>query len=81
VHTWSQRPGGKRLHNRYLITNIGGVKFGDSVEQGQEGEDDHISILDESSREDLWSQFVDPASAFDRIGTPVAVTGARRERG
>ncbi|MFT3695697.1 MAG: hypothetical protein QM831_21345 [Kofleriaceae bacterium] len=80
VHTWGQRPGGQRLHNRYLLTNIGGVKFGDSVERGQAGERDHISILDESSRAELWSQFIDPAGAFDRIGSPVAVTGSRRER-
>ncbi len=78
MHTWTQRPGGKRLHNRYLITNIGGVKFGDGVEQGQQGEDDHISILDESSRTDLWSQFIEPGDAFDRIGSPVAVIGVRR---
>ncbi len=77
VHTWGQRAGGQRLHNRYLVTNIGGVKFGDSVEQGQLGERDHISILDESSRADLWSQFVDPTGAFDRIGSPVAVIGTR----
>jgi hypothetical protein len=81
IHTWGQRPGGQRLHNRYLLTNIGGVKFGDSVEKGQQGENDHISILDESSRADLWSQFIEPAGAFDRIGSPVAVIGSRRERG
>ncbi len=31
LRCWRERQGGPRLHNRYIITDVGGVKFGDSI--------------------------------------------------
>lgn len=70
LHCWKERDGGPRLHNRYLLTEVGGVKFGDSIELGSAGHEDHISILDEPSRRRLWNQYLGDAPAFDRVGAP-----------
>lgn len=75
VHTWSQRRGGPRLHNRYLLTDVAGVQFGDSVSGGAAGEQDHLAILPDASRAELWAQYVDPGTGFERIGTAITVTG------
>lgn len=75
LHCWKERPGGKRFHNRYVVTDVGGVKFGDSIEMGKMGEEDHVSILDERSREELWAQFVGTPTAFDEAGAPQEFTG------
>ena len=75
LHTWQQRPGGPRLHNRYLITDVGGVQFGDSVEAGAAGETDRVSILEEATRAELWEHYVAPGTAFDRVGVAITVTG------
>lgn len=75
VHTWSQRRGGPRLHNRYLLTDVAGVQFGDSVSGGEAGEQDHLATLPDASRAELWAQYVEPGTSFERIGTAVSVTG------
>jgi hypothetical protein len=75
LHTWQQRPGGPRLHNRYLITDVGGVQFGDGVEAGAAGETDRVSILEEATRAELWEHYVAPGTAFDRVGVAITVTG------
>ncbi|MDH5672825.1 MAG: hypothetical protein OEZ06_11790 [Myxococcales bacterium] len=81
LRCWKHRTGGPRLHNRYLLTDIGGVKFGDGIELGDPGHEDHLSILDEPSRARLWDQYTGPAPAFDEAGAPqtfVGRTGGRR---
>jgi hypothetical protein len=79
LHTWQQRPGGPRLHNRYLLTEIGGVQFRDSVEIGAAGETDRLSILEEKTRAALWNDYAEPAAtSFDRIGVAIVIRGTRR---
>jgi hypothetical protein len=68
LHCWKERAGGPRLHNRYLITEIGGVEFGDGIELGDAGDEDRLSILEESSRAKLWNDYVGSAPAFDSAG-------------
>lgn len=75
LHCWKERLGGERFHNRYVVTDVGGVKFGDSIELGLMGEHDHLSILDESSRADVWSWYVGAKPAFDRVGAPQEFEG------
>lgn len=76
LRCWRQRPGGPRLHNRYVLTDIGGVKFGDSIEVGDPGHEDHLSILDEPSRVLLWEQFVGNSPGFDEAGPSQEFVGA-----
>jgi hypothetical protein len=72
---WREKLNGPRLHNRYLLTNIGGIKFGDGIEEGNPGQEDHLSILDEPSREALWNQYIGASPAFDAAGTPRDFSG------
>lgn len=72
---WRERDNGPRLHNRYLLTDVGGVKFGDGIEVGSPGHLDHLSILDESSRLALWSQLFGEPPGFESAGTPRSFRG------
>jgi hypothetical protein len=75
LYCWKERAGGKRFHNRYVITDVGGVKFGDSIEMGTTGQEDHLSILDESSRAAVWAQYAGETPEFDRVGDPQDFAG------
>lgn len=75
MHCWIERAGGARLHNRFLLTDVGGVQFGDSVERGERGHEDRLSILEEATRVTLWEQYVGPRHAFDAAGAPVEFVG------
>jgi hypothetical protein len=80
VHCWKERRGGRRLHNRYLLTDVGGVKFGDSIEHGGTGQNDHLSILDDGSYKSLWNDYVGDSPAFDAAGPPRKFIGTRIPR-
>jgi hypothetical protein len=73
IRSWRERDRGERFHNRYLLTNVGGVQFGDGIERGGTGQHDRVSILSEADRAHLWSQFYGDALAFDLAGSPIVV--------
>ena len=78
LRCWKERLGGERLHNRYLLTNVGGVQFGDGIEVGDDGQHDRMSILDEPSWCSLWAHYASEAPAFDEAGAVRYVESRRR---
>jgi len=76
LHCWRERAGGARLHNRYLVTDIGGLQFGDGIERGRGGQSDRVSVLDEPSRAGLWKEYCSQAPGFDLAGPIVTISGA-----
>jgi hypothetical protein len=66
--SWTERRGGDRFHNRYVITDVGGVQFGDGIERGHAGQFDRMSLLGHDERLRLWNQFYGSALAFDLAG-------------
>jgi hypothetical protein len=76
LRCWKERAGGARLHNRYLLTDVGGVQFGDGIEVGDPGQHDRVSILDEQSRVTLWDQYGERTPAFDEAGAARQILGA-----
>jgi hypothetical protein len=75
LRCWRERAGGIRLHNRYILTEIGGVQFGDSIESGEAGQEDRISILGEDERARLWTFFCTSPYGFDEAGAPITIVG------
>lgn len=50
------------LHNRYILTDIGGVMFGTGLDDNDEGDTtkadkDVVTLLDEDTRQQLWQQY------------------------
>ena len=45
VFQWKERPNGQKLHNRYILTDLGGVSFHHGLDTGKEGEIDDITLL------------------------------------
>lgn len=78
LRCWKERTGGARLHNRYLLTDIGGVQFGDEIEVGAQGHEDRLSILDEPSRAKLWAQYTGEPAGFESSGPSRDFVGTRR---
>lgn len=72
---WKQREGGEKLHNRYVLTDIGGVSFGTGLDQGKEGETDDITLLNRDQYVRRWQQYASDTPAFDLAAKPFQVTG------
>jgi hypothetical protein len=75
---WEQRHGGDRIHNRYVLTDLGGVSLGVGIEAGGEGETDDLLLLPQTTYSLRWAQYVENSGAFTLIDIPSAITGSRR---
>jgi hypothetical protein len=49
VRRWENRKGGDKLHNRYILTDVGGVEFGVGLDEGDPGTTDDITLLSADS--------------------------------
>ncbi len=64
---WKQKRGGEKLHNRYILTDIGGVKFTVGLDEGRAGETDEITLLPKETYELRWNQYASDEPAFDFV--------------
>ena len=77
---WKQKQGGEKLHNRYVLTDLGGVSLGVGLDEGEPGESDDLLLLPRPQYEHRWSQYVGNDGAFELENLPVAVRGTRTPR-
>ena len=79
VRRLREKQGGEKLHNRYILSDLGGVSFGYGLDEGDEGATDDITLMDRAQYELRWSQYSeDPPAAFDQEEIPVEVVGTKR---
>ena len=71
-----QQPGGERLHNRYILTDLGGVIFGVGLDEGDAGDTDDIQLLDRAQYEERWRQYASATPTFERPEPPITIEGA-----
>jgi hypothetical protein len=77
---WTQRNGGDRLHNRYVLTDLGGVALGVGLDVGAEGETDDLLLLPQEQYVRRWAQYAEEDGSFDVGDMPVSIQGQRRAR-
>ena len=53
---WRKRDGGDDLHNRYVLTDVGGVQFGTGLDDGRSGETDDVTLMARAQYDLRWSQ-------------------------
>jgi len=79
---WRQNQSGEQLHDRYILTNIGGVEFSKGLDDdGNDpvGDRVKVTLLDRDSYNLLWAQYAGPNPAFELAEEPIEVVG-RAER-
>jgi hypothetical protein len=73
IRVLKQKAGGDLLHNRYVLTDVGGLKFGVGLDEGADGETDDVSLLDRAEYERRWAQYAGDSIAFDVEGARVEI--------
>jgi hypothetical protein len=63
-----QKPGGERLHNRLIVTDVGSVLLGDSIDEGQSGETNDLALLDEGHHRGRLAAYGNADQAFNVVG-------------
>jgi hypothetical protein len=81
---WRKKPEGQRFHNRYVLTDIGGVMFGDGLDDDDGaggGQTDDLHLLSREQYRLRWTQYVDENGAFDCVDRPVTIVGSKPSGG
>jgi hypothetical protein len=67
------------LHNRYVLTDVGGVSFGQGLDQASDTsqQDDLVSLLDQHIAEELLNGFIGPKPKYTRDPVEVLLTGRK----
>ncbi|MYD88353.1 MAG: hypothetical protein F4Y14_20625 [Acidobacteria bacterium] len=79
VRRLKERADGERLHNRYILTEIGGVSFGVGLDEAQapSSATDDLHVLDRSQYEERWRQYSEGSLTFVSEH-PISIAGTRR---
>lgn len=75
-----QRARGEKLHNRYVLTDLGGVSFGVGLDAGEDGETEDLLLLPSAVYSLRWKQYVENRGVFDPVDIPGPVRGTRVPR-
>jgi len=76
LQRWRQRGGGEKLHERFVLTDLGGVKVGPGLDDGSQGENFEAMLLERNLYEKQWNDYVDKP-AFDRAEDPIEIVGTK----
>ncbi len=76
---WTAKPGGQPLHNRYILTDLGGVSFQHGLDDGRAGETDDIALLDRESYEQRWAEYTGKNPAFDLTEAPFVLSCLQKQ--
>lgn len=66
VRTLAERDRGEALHNRFILTDNGGLCFSHGLDEMPRTHDD-LSLLDEHSYSTRWNQYANGAHAFVQV--------------
>ena len=77
IRRLQNRQGGETLHNRYILTELGGVHFGNSLVE-KIGDTDDLHLLERHQYEERWQQYASGDPAFDCPEDTITITGTRR---
>lgn len=69
------RGGGPELHNRYLLSDIGGVFLGRGLDRGDCAHSEDMALLEKQHYLQRWGEYVGPAPAYDLAEEPIQIIG------
>jgi hypothetical protein len=66
VHFWSERAGGEKMHPRFLLTELGGLKFDYGLDEGEgPGDKTWVMLMDQGMWETVRRDYSHPSPTFD----------------
>lgn len=77
LYLWQEKSEGEKLHNRFILTDLGGVSFHHGLDTGTDGETDDLSLLYRDQYNLRCGQYCLNSPAFDLAETPVQIKGSR----
>lgn len=73
LYAWSQRQGGEDFHDRYVLTDLGGIMIGAGLSADGPGESAAFTLLNFEHAQRLRSRFASASTVYTRIGSAVRI--------
>lgn len=70
---WEKIEGGKDFHDRFVLTNFGGIQIGIGPAAAEASQDTTFTLLDDDHAQKLRARFEKDATVYNRIGHVVEV--------
>lgn len=64
---WNQLDDGDALHPRYILTDLGGLRFEHGLDEGDEGETTDVECLATAIYRERWQQYHPDSGCFDLV--------------
>ena len=71
---WAEKPGGEDFHDRFVLTELGGLQVGAGLAATNQNENATVTILDTVHAGQIRAKFSDGSNAFDRVGNIVCIS-------
>jgi hypothetical protein len=62
---WRERNGGKKFHERLIVTELGGVAIDPGVDEGPAGESYTLRLMSKSEIQEYFAKFTPATSPYD----------------
>ena len=78
---WCEKDGGERFHDRYILTDLGGVIVAGGLDDSSEGQTDNINLMPREQYEFRLRQFTrGDTPPFDPVDQPASIIGQESSR-
>jgi len=74
----AERAAGEKFHNRYVLTERGGISLGTGLDSGQPGQSDDLNLLDRDQYVRRWNDYMGVTPSFNLVCDITVVGTARR---
>lgn len=73
---WSKKVGGTKLHDRFILTDIGGVEFTVGLDDGPDGEETGVILLEEGKYQNTCQSYLSDTPDFELVDE-VVINGSK----
>lgn len=73
LYAWSEKKGGEDFHDRYVLTDLGGVMIGAGLSADGPSESAAFTLLNFEHTQGLRSRFSDGSNVYHRVGSAVRI--------
>lgn len=73
LYAWSEKNGGEDFHDRFVLTELGGMMIGAGLSADGPAESAAFTLLNFDHAQALRGRFADGSTAYDRVGSAVRI--------
>jgi hypothetical protein len=73
LYEWAEIPGGEDFHDRFFLTDTGGLMIGAGLSAEGQTETATFTLLDDSHARALRTRFADNSTVYTRVGSAVQI--------